>query len=108
MSKKSKLYTRTGDNGKTSLYDGSRVSKTDPIIKALGNIDMLNSQVGLVLEYCKPQDELGHKLVESLIEVQNILFEIGSAIATPRKVTQSREGQGTSQKKVTEKLSQTR
>ena len=45
----SKIYTRTGDDGTTGLGDGSRVSKTDPRVEAMGAIDELNSVIGLLM-----------------------------------------------------------
>lgn len=47
-----KVYTKTGDQGESSLYDGSRRSKQDPLFDALGDVDELNSAVGLAREYC--------------------------------------------------------
>ena len=46
-----KIYTRTGDAGQSSLFNGERVSKTHPILDALGHVDELNSAVGLAREY---------------------------------------------------------
>lgn len=46
-----KIYTKSGDRGETSLYNGTRVSKTVPTLQALGDVDELNSAVGLAREY---------------------------------------------------------
>jgi len=74
-----KIYTRGGDRGETSLGDGSRVSKLDPRVAAYGLVDELNSQVGLVLAL----EELPTKLREPLSRVQNDLFDVGADLCTP-------------------------
>ncbi len=45
----SKIYTKTGDKGKTSLFDGTRVSKNNEVVDTYGSIDELNSQIGVVV-----------------------------------------------------------
>ncbi|KAJ1651730.1 hypothetical protein IWQ61_007779 [Dispira simplex] len=77
---KSRLYTRTGDKGLTSLYSGDRVSKTNPIIEALGTLDELNSSIGIAHYYC---EQAGNELAEQLKQIQNRIFEIGASVATP-------------------------
>lgn len=72
-----KIYTRTGDEGKTSLFGGSKVSKGDLRIEAYGTVDELNSYVGLVRDQ---QINSGRK--EELVEIQDRLFTIGSILAT--------------------------
>ncbi|VAW87995.1 ATP:Cob(I)alamin adenosyltransferase @ ATP:Cob(I)alamin adenosyltransferase, glycolate utilization [hydrothermal vent metagenome] len=52
----SKIATRTGDNGTTGLADGSRLNKDHPRIAAMGDIDELNSSIGLVLTHPLPND----------------------------------------------------
>lgn len=70
------IYTKTGDGGETSLANGLRVSKTDCRIEAYGTIDELNSFVGLLRsEPLEEQEE------QQLRCVQNILFNIGAALA---------------------------
>ena len=49
--KKSNIYTRTGDDGTTSLNGGTRVSKTDVRVEAYGSVDELNAQLGLLATY---------------------------------------------------------
>lgn len=78
--KKSNLYTRTGDDGTSSLYTGERRSKQDPTFKMLGNIDELNSGLGVARTFCA-EDENG--LEEILVELQCCLTELMSHIATP-------------------------
>ena len=68
----SKIATRTGDAGETGLGDGSRVSKASLRVQALGDIDELNSALGLVLAEEPPAE-----LREALLEVQQDLFDLG-------------------------------
>jgi cob(I)alamin adenosyltransferase len=74
-----KIYTRGGDRGETSLGDGSRVSKLDPRVVAYGAVDELNSQVGLVLAL----DGLDAEIGEALDGVQNDLFDVGADLSVP-------------------------
>jgi cob(I)alamin adenosyltransferase len=73
-----KIYTRGGDKGQTSLGDGSRVSKLDPRVAAYGAVDELNAQVGLVLA-----GELPAPFREPLERVQNDLFDLGADLSVP-------------------------
>jgi len=75
-----KIYTRGGDKGETSLGDGSRVSKLDPRVAAYGAVDELNSQIGLVLALA---NELPEAHRESLERVQNDLFDLGADLSAP-------------------------
>lgn len=79
-----KIYTKTGDKGETSLLGGVRVSKTDDRIYLLGQIDKLNSYIGIILAYLNklqvPKIQLMSQ-VKILNDTQNLLFEIGSEIA---------------------------
>lgn len=75
--KKSNLYTRTGDDGTTSLVGGQRVPKTHKRLEAYGTLDELNSNLGLLTTYLT---EISDK--EYVIQIQNILFDIGSMLAT--------------------------
>jgi cob(I)alamin adenosyltransferase len=74
-----KIYTRGGDRGETSLGDGSRVSKLDPRVGAYGAVDELNSQLGLVLAL----PDLGPDLREPLAQIQNELFDLGADLSVP-------------------------
>ena len=74
----SKIATRTGDAGETGLGDGSRVSKATPRIQALGDIDELNSSLGVLLA-----EELPAPLREALLEVQHALFDLGGEVSIP-------------------------
>ena len=73
-----KIYTKTGDDGKTSLFDNSRVWKSHERIVAYGAIDELNSAVGIAISM-----DLDHQLKEILIRIQNELFVVGSDLANP-------------------------
>jgi cob(I)alamin adenosyltransferase len=73
-----RIYTRAGDAGETSLGDGSRVPKTDPRVVAYGAVDELNSQLGLVLSA-----ELPAGLREPLERIQNELFDLGADLSVP-------------------------
>ncbi|MEJ3587907.1 MULTISPECIES: cob(I)yrinic acid a,c-diamide adenosyltransferase [Pseudomonas] len=82
----SKIYTRTGDKGETGLGDGRRVPKDHPRIEAIGEVDTLNSQVGLLLagliEHSASQPEL-NELIEVLEPCQHRLFDLGGELAMP-------------------------
>ncbi|KAG0230164.1 hypothetical protein BGW41_002586 [Actinomortierella wolfii] len=80
--KKSMLYTRTGDKGTSSLYNGERRAKTDRIFDALGSVDELSSSIG----YASKPSKMYKKLIEILNykQIQCNLQDIGSNIATPR------------------------
>jgi cob(I)alamin adenosyltransferase len=73
-----RIYTRGGDRGETSLGDGSRVPKLDCRIAAFGTVDELNSLIGLVLAG-DPPAEMGTVLER----VQNELFDVGADISVP-------------------------
>ena len=73
-----KIYTRTGDQGKTGLADGSRVDKFNSRIESLGNIDELNSIIGILLTEKLPNDKK-----EILSKIQHDLFDIGGELSIP-------------------------
>jgi len=74
----SKIYTRTGDQGETGLADGARVPKDSPRLEVLGDVDELNSHIGVVLSQAVPGS-----VRECLEEVQHDLFHLGGELATP-------------------------
>lgn len=74
----SKITTRTGDRGETGLGDGSRVRKSSVRVRALGDIDELNSAIGLVAA-----DEVPADVAEALAEIQHDLFDLGGEISIP-------------------------
>jgi cob(I)alamin adenosyltransferase len=73
-----RIYTRGGDAGETSLGDGSRASKLDPRIRAYGIVDELNSHIGLALA-----GEVPAALRAPLARVQNELFDVGADLSVP-------------------------
>lgn len=105
--KKSKLYTKTGDKGQTSLYNGERVAKNSDFCQAVGDLDELSSCLGLLLkdivdvfykagfESILPQEEKIYSKyltelfkVRELVEyIQSRLLDLGSHVATPRDTT---------------------
>ena len=80
-----KIYTRTGDRGSSSLFNGERRPKDDVIFQALGDTDELNAAIGLARARC---DEAGlgasSDMLPQLDCIQSRLLDLGSAIATPR------------------------
>jgi cob(I)alamin adenosyltransferase len=76
-----KIYTRGGDAGETSLGDGSRVSKLDGRIEAFGTVDELNAAIGVVLAGDVPD-----ALRPVLVRIQNELFDVGADLSVPAEV----------------------
>jgi cob(I)alamin adenosyltransferase len=74
-----RIYTRAGDRGETSLGDGSRVPKLDCRIGAFGTVDELNSAIGVVLA----DRDLPAALREPLERIQNDLFDVGADLSVP-------------------------
>lgn len=74
----SRITTRTGDSGSTGLADGSRLSKSAPRVQALGDVDELNSQLGLLL--CESLPDAVRAL---LVDIQHELFNLGGELAMP-------------------------
>jgi cob(I)alamin adenosyltransferase len=73
-----RIYTRTGDGGETSLGDGTRTSKVDPLIVAIGAVDELNAALGLALAAALPE-----RLRSPLEQIQNDLFDLGADLSVP-------------------------
>ena len=76
-----RIYTRTGDDGTTSLGDFSRTSKTDSRLVAYADVDEANSAIGVVLAVAG--DELDADIAALLRRVQNDLFDVGADLSTP-------------------------
>jgi cob(I)alamin adenosyltransferase len=74
-----RIYTKTGDDGTTSLGDMSRTSKNDPRLEAYATVDEANSAIGVVLA----MGELPKNLHDLLVRVQNDLFDVGADLCTP-------------------------
>jgi cob(I)alamin adenosyltransferase len=72
-----KIYTKTGDDGTTSLFGGKRVSKADVRIETYGTVDELNSWIGVIRD-----QEVNGSRKEVLVNIQDRLFTIGSILAT--------------------------
>jgi cob(I)alamin adenosyltransferase len=82
MVKLNKIYTRTGDDGTTGLVDGSRRSKANLRMHAIGEVDEANSALGLAI--CALEGDGGDaQLIAGLRRIQNDLFDLGADIATP-------------------------
>jgi ATP:cob(I)alamin adenosyltransferase len=81
MIRLTKIYTRTGDKGETSLGDGSRVSKEDNRVEAYGTVDEANSIIGLVRTKTKPAELI--LLDNILATIHNELFDLGADLSLP-------------------------
>jgi len=86
----SKIYTRTGDDGTTGLAGGLRVSKDSLRMQAMGDVDELNSMLGVVLNKCQAMSDTGPdtgadtvELKENMISIQHDLFNLGGQLAMP-------------------------
>ena len=77
MVRLNRIYTRTGDAGETGLVDGSRIAKDHVRAQAIGDVDELNSAIGLAL------DQVEGEARAMLVRIQNELFDLGADIATP-------------------------
>ena len=80
-----KIYTRTGDDGTTSLGDMSRTGKNDPRLKAYADVDEANCTIGVVLATCEVREDIA----TVLLSIQNDLFDVGADLCTPVKDDES-------------------
>lgn len=82
-----KIYTKTGDSGSTGLADGSRVDKDSLRISVIGDVDELNSLLGLLAAH-----DIDEKMREHLLDIQHVLFDLGGELAIPdsEMVTEAR------------------
>jgi cob(I)alamin adenosyltransferase len=81
-----KIYTKTGDQGKTALINGERLPKNSLVFEVLGTLDELNASLGLVVLKFESKDTLFLKQRDLLIALQNELFKLGAEIAASPKV----------------------
>ena len=83
MVKLNRIYTRTGDRGTTGLVDGSRASKADPRLIAIGEVDEANCAIGMAIALLEDGglEDGGDRAM--LARIQNELFDLGADIATP-------------------------
>eukprot|EP00908_Phaeocystis_cordata_P001479 Transcript_1158.p2 GENE.Transcript_1158~~Transcript_1158.p2 ORF type:complete len:234 (+),score=76.77 Transcript_1158:55-756(+) len=93
-----KIYTRTGDEGSSSLFNGERRGKDHQVFEALGDSDELNAAIGLARAHCEVQSrdciEGGrslHDILSQLDTVQSRLLDVGSAVATPRSSSNDKQ-----------------
>jgi cob(I)alamin adenosyltransferase len=82
-----KVYTKTGDEGTTALFGGTRVSKDHIRIDSYGTVDELNSYIGLIRD-----QEIGFNFKAVLVEIQDRLFTVGAILATPPDKTLMKNG----------------
>jgi cob(I)alamin adenosyltransferase len=73
-----KIYTKTGDRGETSLFDGTRVLKTDPRVAAYGDVDELQAVIGMAAA-----NGLDRELTDMVVSLQRDLFALGARLADP-------------------------
>ena len=79
---KSQVYTKTGDQGKTSLIGGTRVPKHHYRLEAYGTVDELNAQIGMLRSW-----ELDEASTNMLIQIQEMLFTVGATLATDEQAS---------------------
>lgn len=77
------IYTRTGDKGLTSFFNGQRVSKSDLRVDVYGTIDELNSAIGIAIAEVSSSKYKVLSIEQELIRIQNDLLDIGSSLANP-------------------------
>ena len=92
-----RIYTRTGDLGETSLGDGSRVPKSEARVDLYGDVDELNSLLGLAVATISTDTQLdrvgGLDLAGALVAIQSRLFDLGGLLANPTLCAQIASGQ---------------
>ena len=81
MVRLTKIYTRGGDKGETSLGDGRRVAKDDLRVEAYGTVDETNAVIGLIRLHCEGLSEIDAQLGR----IQNDLFDLGADLAVPQR-----------------------
>jgi cob(I)alamin adenosyltransferase len=90
MVKLNVIYTRTGDKGETGLGDGSRRSKSDARVDAMGDVDETNSAIGLALIAVRNASEAADLAIEPMLQrIQNDLFDLGADLCLPRRADEA-------------------
>ncbi|SDJ81915.1 cob(I)yrinic acid a,c-diamide adenosyltransferase [Salimicrobium halophilum] len=80
-----RIYTRSGDKGKTSLVHGDRVPKSHERVEAYGTCDEANSVIGVAVSFLRKEDFSGKEdMLVNLNRIQTILFHVGAELATPK------------------------
>ncbi len=98
-----KIYTRTGDDGTTGLYRGGRITKSSLRIEAIGDLDELNSWLGMVRTIA--QESSFHELVDYAKELQEWLFNLGAVLAeNPEKSKEESKTSGLVQEEQIEQM----
>ncbi len=77
-----KIYTKSGDQGETSLWGGSRVKKSHPRVATYGTLDEANSMLGLAITFLVAHPKAGPEMVSKLTQIQEDLFQLGTELAT--------------------------
>lgn len=77
-----KVYTRTGDDGTTHCFKSGRISKDDCLLEAIGTVDELNSQVGLLVAHLATCTDIEDSEKNEIRSLQDRLFDVGGALAT--------------------------
>ncbi len=90
-----KIYTKTGDEGMTSLIGGKRVAKNSARLESYGTIDELNSFLGMIRSFPMEQE-----VVDELVEIQSRLFDVGGNLATDPENTQLKVNLGVKEKDI--------
>ena len=87
-----RIYTKKGDRGETSLFDGTRVPKEDARVDAYGEVDELSAHVGLARAFADDSGET--QLAEALADVQRDLLALGALLADPRRDGEAEPAEG--------------
>jgi len=94
-----KIYTKSGDDGDTGLFDGSRIRKNDPRVEAYGTVDELNAQLGVLIAAIRARTSPPsaqapitdwQKLADRATRIQHELFTLGAELATPGEKNRER------------------
>ncbi len=104
-----RIYTKTGDDGGTSLWDGSRISKCHPRVRAMGAVDELNASIGMAAVHVTPQPGIAEatatELLQQLRVIQSDLFDVGADLAAPLPTDELAVEEPGSRLRITDKYS---